>query len=243
MKRIIAFILFSVCVFTFCSCESNKGNEALTSTTSEQYTTEEITTNTTETTTTTKRTSSTRRSVSVSGSEVTPPEVNMPNDNTAWANYIVDSEYNYIADLLTNTQKSNVQKMATTVGCKVVFEENETLVTDTQKNTVVYSKTFPDDLNIDEPNFGALTLTRKSDDETLLIYKVVGIQHFVNYTNLVKENSFCYNTNSSADYLKKEAIFVGENEQPDFAIVKLKDDMLIISIKKADLSDAGDNNE
>ena len=161
---------------------------------------------------------------------MTEPEVSMPDDSTAWANYIVDSEYNYIADRLTETQKNNVKKMCASVGCKVTFEENYTKVTDAKKKVVYYSRDFGEQTIIAEPEFGILTLARRAENETVFVYKGATIFDFVSYIKQVEIEGFYYSSVSSTDYMKGEGIFVGNDENGNSVIIKFTNKMVVIAL-------------
>jgi len=184
---------------------------------------------TTQTVTTTKKASNTT-TTKIQRPTVTEPPVSMPDDNTAWANYIVDGEYNYIADRLTKTQKNNVQKMCATVGCKVEFKDGYTKVTDSAKNVVYYSKDFGEETIINEPEFGILTLARRTGNETVFIYKGVTIFDFISYIKQIEIEGFFYSAVSSTDYIKGEGIFVGNDENGNSVIINYTDKMIVIAL-------------
>lgn len=212
IKRIILIFCALVLLAAFYSCDV--GNTDLSS----QSTTR--TTARSNTTTTTK----------IPRPTVTEPEVSMPDDSTAWANYIVDSEYNYIADRLTETQKNNVKKMCASVGCKVTFEENYTKVTDAKKKVVYYSRDFGEQTIIAEPEFGILTLARRAENETVFVYKGATIFDFVSYIKQVEIEGFYYSSVSSTDYMKGEGIFVGNDENGNSVIIKFTNKMVVIAL-------------
>lgn len=161
---------------------------------------------------------------------VTEPAASMPDDNTAWANYIVDEEYNYIADRLTDAQKSDVEKMCKAVKCKVEFGDGYTKITDAKKNEVYYSKTFGEDTIIIEPEFGVLTLARRAGNETVFVYKGATFLEFIAYIEAVELSGFYHSAVSSADYMSGEGIFVGSDTDGNSIIIKLIDKMVIISL-------------
>ena len=234
IKKIISVLFTAVLFCTFYACESRTDVDGTTSETEIQTTLPE----TTEPTVSTTRQRTAATTVIQRISE-TQPEVQMPDDDTTWANYIVDSDYNYIADRLTSEQKSNAVKAASSVKCRVEFGEESTSVTDSTGNTVVYSKIFPEGLDIDEPFFGVLTLVTETQGETVLIYKGATIQYFSSYTKMVRENAYKYFSRTSSNYVESTGIFIGENERDDSIIIKLQEGMLIISITYAD----GENDE
>lgn len=187
--------------------------------------------------TTASATSTTRRAttttVKIPRPTVTEPSVSMPDDDTAWANYIVDEEYNYIADRLDDDQKKNVQKMCVTVGCKVSFEDGYTKVTDAKKKVVYYSKSFDEESVVLKPEFGVLTLTRKADNETTYVYKGATIFDFVSYIGDVEVDGFYHSSVSSTDYVKSEGLFVGSDANGNSVIIKLSDGMVVIALTHA----------
>lgn len=164
---------------------------------------------------------------------VTEPDVAMPNDDTAWANYIVDKDYNYIADRLTDAQKEKVQQMCVTVGCKVSFKDGYTKVTDAKKKDIYYSKSFDEDSLILKPEFGILTLARKADNETTYVYKGATIFDFISYINDVEISGFYYSAVSSTDYVKSEGIFTGTDENGNSVIIKLSDGMVVVALSQS----------
>ena len=189
-----------------------------------------------ETTTTASATTAIRTSATTTEATTKPtatePLVSMPDDETAWANYIVDNEYNYIADRLTEDQQKNVQKMCVTVGCKVSFEDEYTVVTDSANRVVYYSRSFDDHSVISEPEFGVLTLARRADNETTYVYKGATIFDFVSYINTVEVGGFYLSAASSADYVKMEGIFAGGDENGNSVIIKLSDGMIVIALSR-----------
>lgn len=164
----------------------------------------------------------------------TEPPVSMPDDNTAWANYIVDENYNYIADRLTKTQKTNVGNMCAAVGCKVVFEESYTKVTDAKRNVVYYSKDFGDDTIIAEPQFGVLTLAKRAGSETVFVYKGATILNFISYIERVENDGFSYYAVNSINYLNGEGIFVGSDENGSSVIIQYTGNMIVIALTEVE---------
>lgn len=232
MGKRIALILCAFAVFVAlyaCRVEDATSSAATTLTTvppTTQTTTVSATTTTTTVSNPTTTTTTTRPTV-------TEPSVSMPNDQTAWANYIVDEQYNYIADRLTKTQKNNVKKMCAAVGCKVSFEADYTKVTDAKKNVVYYSKTFGEDELVAEPGFGILTLTKRADNETVFVYKGATILNFIGYISKIEKGGFSYSAVSSVDYVKGEGIFAGGDEDGNSVIIHYSDDMVVIAVTEA----------
>lgn len=212
IKRIALILLAFVLTGVFCACTS--GNTG--STTQLQVsTTAPVTTTAPQNPTTTE------------------PTVSMPDDNTAWANYIVDEDYNYIADRLTDAQKSDVEKMCKAVKCKVEFGEDYTKITDANKNEFYYSKTFGEDTIIIEPDFGVLTLARRAGNETVFVYKGATFLDFVTYIEQVELSGFYHSSVSSADYMSGEGIFVGSDTDGNSVIIKITGEMVIISLAES----------
>ncbi len=221
IKRII--LLFCICALVFClfACEADNGENTTT--------TQDTSALTTQTATTTKPDLSTT-TTTIPRPTVTESPVSMPDENTAWANYIVDNEYNYIADRLTSTQKKNVKNMCAAVGCKVSFQDGYTKVTDAEKNVVYYSKSFGDETVIAEPQFGVLALAKRSDNVTAFVYKGATIFDFISYIKVVEVNGFYYSSVSSTDYMKKEGIFVGSDADRNSVIIKFTNNMVVIAV-------------
>lgn len=217
LKRIALILCTFALLVAFYACESTV--ETIVTTHTTVATTTTTTTRQDPTTTTTTAPPST-----------TEPPVSMPNDKTAWANYIVDENYNYIADRLTKTQKTNVKNMCAAVGCKVVFEKDYTKVTDAKKNVVYYSKDFGEDTIIREPQFGVLTLAKRSGNETVFVYKGTTIFNFISYMKHVEADGFCFSAVSSTDYIKGEGIFVGSDEDGSSVIIQFTGDMIVIAL-------------
>lgn len=218
IKRIVLILCAFLLLVAFYACEGAVETIVTTQTTTAAATT-----------TTTKRQDPTTTTTTTRPSTTEPP-VSMPNDKTAWANYIVDENYNYIADRLTKTQKTNVKNMCAAVGCKVVFEANYTKVTDAKKNVVYYSKDFGEDTIIREPQFGVLTLAKRAGDETVFVYKGSTIFNFMSYIKHVEADGFCFSAVSSADYMKGEGIFVGTDESGNSVIIQFTGDMVVIAL-------------
>ena len=179
---------------------------------------------------TTTRPANTTTTEKLTRPTVTEPSVSMPDDDTAWANYIVDNDYNYIADRLTDDQQKNVKKMCVTVGCKVSFEDGCTNVTDARGNVICYSKSFDEESVLLKPDFGILTLSRRAENETTYVYKGVTIFDFISYINNIEVNGFYLSAISSTDYMKKEGIFTGNDEKGNSVIVKLSEGMAVIAL-------------
>ena len=218
IKRIALIFCAFVLLVAFYACESDGADISTTA----QSTTQPATTTTTRPKPTTTTT--------IPRPTVTEPPVSMPDDSTAWANYIVDGNYNYIADRLTKTQKNNVKNMCAAVGCKVEFATDYTKVTDAKKNVVYYSRNFGEDTLIAEPEFGILTLARRSGNETVFVYKGAKIFDFVSYIKQVEVEGFYYSSVSSTDYVKGEGIFVGSDENGNSVIIKLVGEMIVIAL-------------
>lgn len=216
IKRLILIFCALILLVAFYACEVDNAD-----TTTEQ--------STTQTATTTKKADITT-TTKIPRPTVTAPSVSMPDDSTAWANYIVDEEYNYIADRLTQTQKNNVQKMCATVGCRVVFEADYTKVTDSKKNIVYYSKDFGEETIVAEPEFGIITLARRTGNETVFVYKGATIFDFVSYIKQVEIEGFYYSAVSSTDYMKGEGIFVGNDENGNSVIINFTNKMVVIAL-------------
>ncbi len=209
IKRIALIFLAFALTGAFCACSSGSTDSA---TQTQVSTTSPITTTAPQKPT------------------VTEPAASMPDDNTAWANYIVDGDYNYIADLLTDAQKSDVEKMCKAVKCKVEFGDDYTKITDAKKNEIYYSKTFGEDTIIIEPEFGVLTLARRAGNETVFVYKGATIFDFIAYIEAVELNGFYHSAVSSTDYMSVNGIFVGSDTNGNSVIIKLIDGMVIISL-------------
>lgn len=216
IKRLIMIFCVFTLLVSFYACKVDNTDPTTT-----QSTTQTATTTTKVNTTTTTK---------IPRPTVTEPSVSLPDDSTAWANYIVDEEYNYIADRLTKTQKNNVKKMCAAVGCKVSFEEGYTKVTDAKKNVVYYSRDFGEEAMIAEPEFGILTLARRTGNETVFVYKGATIFDFVSYIKQVEVEGFYYSAVSSTDYMKGDGIFVGNDENGNSVIIKFTNKMVVIAI-------------
>lgn len=230
MGKRIALILCAFVVFV--ALYACRVEDATSSAATTQTTTQPTTVTTTVSATTTTQLSPTT-TTTVQRPTVTEPSVSMPDDQTAWANYIVDEQYNYIADRLTKTQKNNVKKMCAAVGCKVSFEADYTKVTDAKKNVVYYSKTFGEDELVAEPGFGILTLTKRADNETVFVYKGASVLDFIGYISKIEKGGFSYSAVSSVDYVKGEGIFAGSDENGNSVIIHYSDDMVVIAVTEA----------